>query len=80
MPNPTFLLPPTPPHIMRYAAGTATYRGPAQLSHKRPGQQLEAAQRQHADLCKNISGKAVTLYTILLELYEQRRALMEFMR
>eukprot|EP00983_Pelagomonas_calceolata_P037000 1136147-Pelagomonas_calceolata.AAC.3 len=32
----------------------------------RPGQQLEAAQRQHADLSKNISGKAVTLHTILL--------------
>eukprot|EP00983_Pelagomonas_calceolata_P032242 1011781-Pelagomonas_calceolata.AAC.1 len=29
----------------------------------RPGQQLEAAQQQHADLCKNISGKAVTLHT-----------------
>eukprot|EP00983_Pelagomonas_calceolata_P072124 1151569-Pelagomonas_calceolata.AAC.3 len=27
---------------------------------------MEAAQRQHADLCKNISGKAVTLHTILL--------------
>eukprot|EP00983_Pelagomonas_calceolata_P043792 1139049-Pelagomonas_calceolata.AAC.1 len=26
----------------------------------RPGQQLEAAQRQHADLCKNVSGGAVT--------------------
>eukprot|EP00983_Pelagomonas_calceolata_P124969 1161166-Pelagomonas_calceolata.AAC.2 len=32
----------------------------------RPGQQLEAAQRQHADLCKLISAKAVTLHTILL--------------
>eukprot|EP00983_Pelagomonas_calceolata_P007665 248777-Pelagomonas_calceolata.AAC.1 len=32
----------------------------------RPGQQLEAAQRQHADLCKLISAKVVTLHTILL--------------
>eukprot|EP00983_Pelagomonas_calceolata_P012464 399568-Pelagomonas_calceolata.AAC.2 len=32
----------------------------------RLGQQLETAQRQHADLCKNTSGKAVTLHTILL--------------
>eukprot|EP00983_Pelagomonas_calceolata_P048673 1141159-Pelagomonas_calceolata.AAC.3 len=32
----------------------------------RPGQQFEAAQRQHADLCENVSGKAVTLHTILL--------------
>eukprot|EP00983_Pelagomonas_calceolata_P004980 163068-Pelagomonas_calceolata.AAC.1 len=34
--------------------------------YTRPGQQLEAAQWQHADLCKNVSGKAVTLHTILL--------------
>eukprot|EP00983_Pelagomonas_calceolata_P110247 1159649-Pelagomonas_calceolata.AAC.14 len=32
----------------------------------RPGQQLEAAQRQHADLCKLISAKTVTLHTIPL--------------
>eukprot|EP00983_Pelagomonas_calceolata_P058954 1145712-Pelagomonas_calceolata.AAC.6 len=32
----------------------------------RLGQQLEAAQRQHADLCKLISAKVVTLHTILL--------------
>eukprot|EP00983_Pelagomonas_calceolata_P124401 1161103-Pelagomonas_calceolata.AAC.12 len=32
----------------------------------RPGQQLEAAQRQHADLCKLINAKVVTLHTILL--------------
>eukprot|EP00983_Pelagomonas_calceolata_P062413 1147305-Pelagomonas_calceolata.AAC.2 len=32
----------------------------------RPGQQLEAAQRQHADLCKSISGKAVKSHTLLL--------------
>eukprot|EP00983_Pelagomonas_calceolata_P108147 1159422-Pelagomonas_calceolata.AAC.4 len=32
----------------------------------RPGQQLEAAQRHHADLCKLISAKVVTLHTILL--------------
>eukprot|EP00983_Pelagomonas_calceolata_P023961 754464-Pelagomonas_calceolata.AAC.1 len=32
----------------------------------RPGQQLKAAQRQHADLCENMSGKAVTLHIILL--------------
>eukprot|EP00983_Pelagomonas_calceolata_P037345 1136295-Pelagomonas_calceolata.AAC.4 len=37
-----------------------------QPAYTRPGQQLEAAQRQHADLCKDISGKAVTLHTILL--------------
>eukprot|EP00983_Pelagomonas_calceolata_P073147 1152022-Pelagomonas_calceolata.AAC.1 len=36
----------------------------------RPGQQSKAAQRQHAhaDICKNISGKAVTSHTILLVL------------
>eukprot|EP00983_Pelagomonas_calceolata_P123098 1160971-Pelagomonas_calceolata.AAC.1 len=32
----------------------------------RPGQQLEAAQRQHADLCKLINATVVTLHTILL--------------
>eukprot|EP00983_Pelagomonas_calceolata_P122358 1160900-Pelagomonas_calceolata.AAC.5 len=32
----------------------------------RPGQQLEAAQEQHADLCKLINAKVVTLHTILL--------------
>eukprot|EP00967_Tisochrysis_lutea_P106194 scaffold162571_cov16-Tisochrysis_lutea.AAC.1 len=32
----------------------------------RPGQQVKAAERQHADLYKNSSGKAVTLNTILL--------------
>eukprot|EP00983_Pelagomonas_calceolata_P072719 1151837-Pelagomonas_calceolata.AAC.5 len=32
----------------------------------RPGQQLEAAQIQHADQCKNLSGKDVTLHTIFL--------------
>eukprot|EP00983_Pelagomonas_calceolata_P051260 1142334-Pelagomonas_calceolata.AAC.1 len=32
----------------------------------RPGRQLEAAQQQHADLCKNINGKVVMLHTILL--------------
>eukprot|EP00983_Pelagomonas_calceolata_P066265 1148937-Pelagomonas_calceolata.AAC.12 len=32
----------------------------------RPGQQLEAAERQHTDLYKLISAKAVTLLTILL--------------
>eukprot|EP00983_Pelagomonas_calceolata_P120420 1160705-Pelagomonas_calceolata.AAC.1 len=32
----------------------------------RPGHQLEAAQRQHADLCKLTSAKVVTLQTILL--------------
>eukprot|EP00983_Pelagomonas_calceolata_P002397 80785-Pelagomonas_calceolata.AAC.2 len=32
----------------------------------RCGQQLEAAQRQHADLCKNISGKSVMPHTIFL--------------
>eukprot|EP00983_Pelagomonas_calceolata_P032901 1030397-Pelagomonas_calceolata.AAC.1 len=29
----------------------------------RCGQQLEGAQRQHAGLCKNVNGKAVTLHT-----------------
>eukprot|EP00983_Pelagomonas_calceolata_P053724 1143405-Pelagomonas_calceolata.AAC.1 len=32
----------------------------------RPGQQLEAAQWQHADFLKNVSGKAVTLLDTLL--------------
>eukprot|EP00983_Pelagomonas_calceolata_P047466 1140655-Pelagomonas_calceolata.AAC.1 len=32
----------------------------------RPGQQLEAAQQQHADLSKLINAKVVTLHTILL--------------
>eukprot|EP00983_Pelagomonas_calceolata_P020296 640642-Pelagomonas_calceolata.AAC.1 len=32
----------------------------------RPGQQLEAAQGQHTDLCTNVSGDAVMLNTILL--------------
>eukprot|EP00983_Pelagomonas_calceolata_P084953 1156460-Pelagomonas_calceolata.AAC.2 len=33
----------------------------------RPGQQLEAAQRQHANLCKQlIQAKAVTFHTIIL--------------
>eukprot|EP00983_Pelagomonas_calceolata_P131039 1161738-Pelagomonas_calceolata.AAC.6 len=44
-------------------------RQPHQLSviyRHGPGQQLEAAQRQHAELCKNISGKAVTLHTIMM--------------
>eukprot|EP00983_Pelagomonas_calceolata_P074729 1152670-Pelagomonas_calceolata.AAC.1 len=41
------------------------------LEDMRPGQQLEAAQRQHADLrglriCKLISAKVATLHTILL--------------
>eukprot|EP00983_Pelagomonas_calceolata_P043340 1138861-Pelagomonas_calceolata.AAC.1 len=31
-----------------------------------PGQQLEVAQWQHADLCKLINAKCVTLHTILL--------------
>eukprot|EP00983_Pelagomonas_calceolata_P024676 776922-Pelagomonas_calceolata.AAC.1 len=31
-----------------------------------PGLQLETAQRQHPALSKNLSGKAVTLHTILL--------------
>eukprot|EP00983_Pelagomonas_calceolata_P003411 111225-Pelagomonas_calceolata.AAC.1 len=32
----------------------------------RPGQQLEALQRHYADFCKHVSGKSVTLHTILL--------------
>eukprot|EP00983_Pelagomonas_calceolata_P068031 1149740-Pelagomonas_calceolata.AAC.1 len=32
----------------------------------RPGQQLEAVQRQHANLCNLINAKAVILHTILL--------------
>eukprot|EP00983_Pelagomonas_calceolata_P083262 1156126-Pelagomonas_calceolata.AAC.3 len=32
----------------------------------RPGQQVETAQRQHADLCNDISGQAVTSHTIFL--------------
>eukprot|EP00983_Pelagomonas_calceolata_P113210 1159962-Pelagomonas_calceolata.AAC.1 len=70
--------PPPPPHTMRYAAGTTSHTGPTQLpaldnpinsgrtSETRPGQQLETAQRQPADLCKNTSGKVVTLHSILL--------------
>eukprot|EP00983_Pelagomonas_calceolata_P072357 1151680-Pelagomonas_calceolata.AAC.4 len=34
---------------------------PTQCEDTRPGQQLETAQQQHADICKNISGRAVTL-------------------
>eukprot|EP00983_Pelagomonas_calceolata_P067878 1149665-Pelagomonas_calceolata.AAC.6 len=45
-PNP-LLCPPAPSHIMYHAA---PYRGPAQLPT--PRQQLEAAQRQHADLAR----------------------------
>eukprot|EP00983_Pelagomonas_calceolata_P034724 1087783-Pelagomonas_calceolata.AAC.1 len=67
MPNPLLLLllpppppPPPPPHTMFYAAGTATH------TDTRPGRQLERAQQHHADICKNINGKAVTLHTILL--------------
>eukprot|EP00983_Pelagomonas_calceolata_P126983 1161354-Pelagomonas_calceolata.AAC.9 len=33
---------------------------------RRPGQHLEAAKRQHADLCKLLSAKGVALHTILL--------------
>eukprot|EP00983_Pelagomonas_calceolata_P004937 161893-Pelagomonas_calceolata.AAC.1 len=36
----------------------------------RPGQHVEAAPRQYADLCKNRCGKAVTLHTILLGIGE----------
>eukprot|EP00983_Pelagomonas_calceolata_P048033 1140888-Pelagomonas_calceolata.AAC.3 len=39
----------------------------------RPGQQLAKPQRHHADLCKNISWKAFTLYTILLGVGRTRR-------
>eukprot|EP00983_Pelagomonas_calceolata_P012945 413560-Pelagomonas_calceolata.AAC.1 len=34
--------------------------------YTRPGQQLEAAQWQHTDLCKLNSAKVVTLHTILM--------------
>eukprot|EP00983_Pelagomonas_calceolata_P077064 1153700-Pelagomonas_calceolata.AAC.1 len=37
-----------------------------QYEDTRPGQQLEAAQRQHADLCKFIIAKVVALHAILL--------------
>eukprot|EP00983_Pelagomonas_calceolata_P000004 175-Pelagomonas_calceolata.AAC.1 len=33
---------------------------------RRPEQLVEAAQRQHAEICQNVSGKAVALHTILL--------------
>eukprot|EP00983_Pelagomonas_calceolata_P049414 1141511-Pelagomonas_calceolata.AAC.5 len=36
----------------------------------RPGQHLEEVQRQHADLCKNMSGKGVTLHAIFLSVGE----------
>eukprot|EP00983_Pelagomonas_calceolata_P126600 1161321-Pelagomonas_calceolata.AAC.8 len=39
----------------------------------RPGQQLEAAQRQHAGLHKQISGKAVTWNTILVGVGRRRQ-------
>eukprot|EP00983_Pelagomonas_calceolata_P079994 1154948-Pelagomonas_calceolata.AAC.1 len=39
---------------------------PSATAGPRPGLQLETAQRQHADLCKNTSGKAITLHTTLL--------------
>eukprot|EP00983_Pelagomonas_calceolata_P117012 1160375-Pelagomonas_calceolata.AAC.3 len=32
----------------------------------RPGAQLEAAQQQHSELCKQLQGAEITLYTILL--------------
>eukprot|EP00983_Pelagomonas_calceolata_P051411 1142391-Pelagomonas_calceolata.AAC.1 len=63
MPNSLLLPPPPPPpppHTVYYAAGTVP------LTDIRPGQQLETAQWQHTDLCKNMSGKAVTLRTIPL--------------
>eukprot|EP00983_Pelagomonas_calceolata_P059669 1146038-Pelagomonas_calceolata.AAC.1 len=45
-----------------------TYAGEHAKSRQytRPGQELEAAQRQHTDLSKLISAKVVTLHTILL--------------
>eukprot|EP00983_Pelagomonas_calceolata_P112922 1159936-Pelagomonas_calceolata.AAC.3 len=70
--NPLLLLFLPPAHTMRYAAGMTLHRGPAYPTGKAltsksgPGQQLEAAQRQHADLCNNISGEAVMLHTVLL--------------
>eukprot|EP00983_Pelagomonas_calceolata_P050423 1141964-Pelagomonas_calceolata.AAC.1 len=50
-----------------YAAGMAAHRGPAHEAWTTVCPvSLEAAQRQHADLCKNTSGKAVTQHSILL--------------
>eukprot|EP00983_Pelagomonas_calceolata_P134074 1162023-Pelagomonas_calceolata.AAC.5 len=34
----------------------------------RPGAQLEASQQQHSELCKQLQGAEITLYTILLGL------------
>eukprot|EP00983_Pelagomonas_calceolata_P070335 1150751-Pelagomonas_calceolata.AAC.3 len=65
---PNLLLPlllPPPPHTMCYAARHLTEEQ-HNCPHTRSGRQLEVAQRQHAYLCKNTSGKAVTLHTILL--------------
>eukprot|EP00983_Pelagomonas_calceolata_P115033 1160148-Pelagomonas_calceolata.AAC.3 len=52
--------PPLPPHTMCYAAGAASYTGPTYLSalddptNRVPGQQLETARRQHADLLDSV--------------------------
>eukprot|EP00983_Pelagomonas_calceolata_P043729 1139018-Pelagomonas_calceolata.AAC.13 len=71
MPNPllTLLLPPA--YTMCCTAETAPHTGPAQLPAldsptNWSGQQLEAAQWQDAEFCKNFSGKAVMSYAILL--------------
>eukprot|EP00983_Pelagomonas_calceolata_P019794 624749-Pelagomonas_calceolata.AAC.2 len=56
---------PIAPYLFARLRGLVTSSRPDAID-TRPGQQLELAQRQHADLCKDISGKAVTLYTVLL--------------
>eukprot|EP00983_Pelagomonas_calceolata_P048928 1141278-Pelagomonas_calceolata.AAC.4 len=65
MPNSLLLLVPPAP-TMCHAAGTAPHTEIKYCEDTRPGQQLEAAQQQHADLCKNTCGTAVMLHTILL--------------
>eukprot|EP00983_Pelagomonas_calceolata_P083941 1156261-Pelagomonas_calceolata.AAC.1 len=52
---------------MLWRTATDRFTGaPKHCEDTRPGQQLEAAQRQYADFYRLISAKAVTLHTILL--------------
>eukprot|EP00983_Pelagomonas_calceolata_P108687 1159483-Pelagomonas_calceolata.AAC.23 len=60
-----------PRFLKKYERQTTFYRHVHLIKIKycedtRPEQQLEAAQRQHADLCKLINAKVVTLHNILL--------------
>eukprot|EP00983_Pelagomonas_calceolata_P075310 1152954-Pelagomonas_calceolata.AAC.3 len=66
-PNPFLPLLPPPAHTMRYAVDTTQHRGPVYCEDTRPGQQWEAARKQHANLSNIISAKAVTLCIIFLD-------------